>query len=633
MNALERYKPNNPVKYIWNTSGRTEEEIDEDFLAEDKERIQDGAEEKKALIEYLKKDDPNKYDFELDDYQSTDFNTRLKNLVATSYKARKKYKKAEKLQAYGSILCIELHLWHLFKDYCDGLSHCREMADKAKDLKSRYTSAFRTTTVQENLTISHLIKPTSTEGLAFYFKIAPGLQDNLNFTPEERKKIQEGLHSENEEIRSLSGTLQRHLLNQERSIKAQTIGRKLVVYILDMNKFVNSLKKSKRQIDQHFLRTLKSIDSFMLLYTSITQEAKKDYVKYRESTLAAHEGLPAISYKIGRPLPQEIITKWKESLADWKKEISTHRKGQFTLLLSTLKELRKNERDKLEFTAKYLGHGLEKLTPITFENYSDHFDSHFKVIEKQIQKPQAKKGRQSRNQSSKGCNRPKLKPKPKLKPQVPRPVQSAGKNEKEKEPVLQKASSKISNKTANKPSKFQFTYSSRVLDWYQEHPHHLQEPSYAQLSTIDKFKQKVYHAPPLEVEDYIESHGFKTTYQNKTMQHTDTLYCIPAEYQFHFKDETVKERGVLSFCKGQDDEIYHCHFSKQPDEDIYHLAENAFYNYDYPALEKIDQKEKFIVSEKKQIASHLEISVDALTEAVKIHDPDIMVTYILFKIG
>ncbi|PJD94915.1 MAG: hypothetical protein CK425_10180 [Parachlamydia sp.] len=189
--------------------------------------------------------------------------------------------------------------------------------------------------------------------------------------------------------------------------------------------------------------------------------------------------------------------------------------------------------------------------------------------------------------------------------------------------------------------KVKFKYSPRVEDWFKAEPVQLKGKTYRNLSTIEQLMQKYKHGFPVEIEEYIPDYGIEKTYMNeKRDNHPDQLICIPGEMRFYFADRTVIERGVYNFCIGGDGEMYHRHFSKKTNTEIFDCAQNAFYNFDYPSLEKSCQPragKKITSSLSPRSHTNIRTSIDPITQALTLsllnESHKNFVDFVLFKTG
>ncbi|PJD94918.1 MAG: hypothetical protein CK425_10195 [Parachlamydia sp.] len=141
-----------------------------------------------------------------------------------------------------------------------------------------------------------------------------------------------------------------------------------------------------------------------------------------------------------------------------------------------------------------------------------------------------------------------------------------------------------------------------------------------------KFRQKCKHAFPVEIEGYIPDYGFEKVHINeKRGNHPDRLICVPGEMRFYLLSGTVIENR---------------HFDGHPGEGIFECAKNAFYNFDYPSLEKSDQahsKHKISSSSSHIENRRVDAFVDPITQAVTFSlfngTDSKIVDFVLFKTG
>jgi hypothetical protein len=555
----------------------------------------------------------------------------------------------KQLQSLLTAFCIELHAHTLFKKqfmnapaFIKSIEACPHFLEKAAGI-----SAGECEKLSFEDGFNKFFK--SSEGIAFYFRFL-GSPDRgrriKRYSSEEVKALQLGASSENHEISSVAN----FLLGVQFEIEV----RDKFIDVVSANNFIRyiNLKLNEKSIVP-LADNLKKFKHFVVLFNDIN--------KHKEGTRILMQENPSKA-TVFRNLQKEMesLLEHQGLLEEWEKELAEQRPKQFEFIHTCLLRLRDQQKGKkIEFTRSFLKHELDIL-PVQIESY-------LKIVQEKFPRsiPDQSPPKKPRTTSK---ARIKPKPKPQKRTRIAQKAASSeraretdsrtARHEKEKPlPVTLKPG--LALKTEQNPGrkepaiedsisrsapKVEFKYAPRVMDWFRAEPMQLNGRTYRGLSESEKFKQKCKHAFPLEVEGYIPDYGFEKVHINeKRGYHPDRLICIPGEMRFYLLGETVIERGVYNFCMGEGDtgeEVYHRHFTRRPDDEIFECAKNAFYNFDYPSLEKSGQahsKHKISSSSSHIENMRVDTFVDPITQAVTFslfNETDIkIVDFVLFKTG
>lgn len=556
--------------------------------------------------------------------------SRLTKLATVSVtKGKETEAIARQLQTLAAALCIELYAWRIFTKFTALISEKQE-------IKHVYKKKQITLPIEKSFTpdggpgtFSSLKIPETTEGISFYFRFVNGAIKNYTYAPEEMKMLESGEkldNSGNEEVASWLKIFLGNAKKKNNRRKLFALRSKVESFITTFNPFMKKLEKTPLERGDQPVRIIESCTSFVQIFNSMCLQFKEDFLSRKSKVL---DDTTITQPKSKRS--KETLLEQKRMLLALEGEIRNNRAEQFQTIMDKLKELRNLQKNRGEFMTYFFSHYL-KFIPIEFKDYLERHQKYFKTEEqaRPVEAPPAKtkqgqhKPTQKRRRGGKARNT-KRKRKTKLitKSEQPPSVQ----------PEQKLLSREIQVRPPVEQSPLLFPYASRVQDWFQDKPSQLQNLSYSELGENEKYKQKIYHGFSLEVEQYIKSHGFEERRYNGRYRNEDTLYCIPGEIQFYQEDRVVNERGVFTFCIGHDGQMYHRHFTKRIHEDLYRVAQNVFYKMDYPALQE-GARDKISLAGKKEIVDKkLNSSINTLTGAVAIPDPENHVRYILYKTG
>lgn len=552
----------------------------------------------------------------------------------------------KQLQSLLTAFCIELHAHTLFKKqfmnapaFIKSIEACPHFLEKGAGIP---TGEYEKLSFEDGF--NKFFK--SSEGIAFYFRFlgSPnGGRRIKRYSSEEVKALQLGRLSENHEISNVAN----FLLGVQFEIE---IGDKFIEVISANNflQYINLKLKEKSIIP--LADNLKKFKHFVVLFNDINTHKERTRILMQENSSKA---------TLFRNLQKELesLLEHQDLIEEWEKELAEQRPKQFELIHTCLLRIRDQQKGKkIEFTRSFLKHELDIL-PVQIGSY-------LRIVQEKFPRSTPD---QSPPKKSRTTSKARIKPKPKPQKRT-KVAQKAATPEKAKKtvsrtalhekempfPVAPKLS--LALKTAQNPGrkepaiensisrstpKVEFKYAPRVKDWFRAEPMQLNGRTYRDLSETEKFRQKCKHAFPVEIEGYIPDYGFEKVHINeKRGNHPDRLICVPGEMRFYLLGGTVIERGVYNLCIGEDGEVYHRHFDGHPGEGIFECAKNAFYNFDYPSLEKSDQahsKHKISSSSSHIENMRVDSFVDPITQAVTFslfNETDFkIVDFVLFKTG
>jgi len=523
---------------------------------------------------------------------------------------------APKLYSLVVGCCIELHAYQIFKNfYSEALDRGKEWSALSKKGSQIITVDYKTSA-----------------GIAFYFRFLgqydPGETVSV-FSADKINVLKKAMESENSEIRELSTTLYR-------CHKGKFLREKAVNTIFEFGNLLNPLTEEIRlnASTQGHVRGFSSLINALNFTNQLLKREFQDLIPEYEASWALE-------------LPPEKQEEILEILSKANEDVK-NRVTQFLKIQTRLTKLREEQQKgrRLEFTRQYMQHSYPFLT-VQIQNYQKIHQECFSIPDVSSKKkeriaavktkknkssagtkkkPALKKNQIPKKQPPKASSgRPKAKPTPPASPSKIKPMPKREATKEVKAPIV-----------ISKKANFYAGYAERVAEWFQEVPAHLETESYRNLSAAAQAKHIARHAFPSEVEDFVEEYGFEKSYSNSLTGHADRLFCIPGEIHFYEDQEKIVERGVFNFCVGKDGKMYHRHFSKREDTEIFECANDAFYHYDYPSLQEsqaASMSKGISRSKKILLNSEIKIEKDELTEAIKIRDFNRKATYVLFKTG
>ncbi|CCB87266.1 putative uncharacterized protein [Parachlamydia acanthamoebae UV-7] len=487
----------------------------------------------------------------------------------------------QELHAWAVACCIELHAYKIFKSYFTDLQ------DIGRQWKSLPPP-------KADLMFVNFDFQTS-EGWAFYFRFFGNHSngDYLNaFKGEKFRYLKLAAQSTNEEIRSVAEKIL--LSHRYRAIKERAcLSWKEIDHLtVPLNRLINnqSAIKEKLSLFTSFRKTLLFTNAFLTKCNSTEDD-------------------DSIPWFVSFPSHKE---KEAESLlSSLENDIKNERSKLFEKVHQQLIQKRDKSRGRLLYTTTFLRHSFDAIS-IQFNTYLSSYQECFFAKEKVAKKEE----------------------KPRLAPSAPAKQSSQNTSKKRTKKKAARPSiisqPKVENKAIETPQKppIHFTYAWRVAEWFKPSPIHLEKDSYKNLSEHQQFMQILYHAFSLKVEDYIPTHGKEMVYVNPTTEQKERLICIAGEIHV----DAHVERGIYTFCIGENGELYHRHFTKKKDEMMYHFATNIFYEKDFPPLKASLNKKPST----QLIETHegVKITTDELTGATTIYDPHhLSVKYVLFQGG
>jgi len=542
----------------------------------------------------------------------------------------------EQLTSIFTALCVELYGYSLFKEqFSISFSMLKNM---------KFAPVFFLPTLEQDSRIQKGEFSTyfkSSEGIAFFFRFLGNPEEKKirKYSKDEIKSFKLGVNSANHEIMAVSSfLLQIHYKNK-------IIKKAFSESFKQMNIFVHSLNQELKQAkDFLLLKNIKKLKHFVVLYNEMNKHREKSRnLKLENASEKMH--LLTLGENINSLLDKQSV------FSDWEKELAHVRQQQFESVCGALRKLRDQPkktpsrdpliRSRLEFTQTFLKHDLNFI-PVTIESYLKIHRDNFPILSKPSRNllqnsqvtlskslpPKKKKSKKQKSRLSDSRN---------LQPAAARPITNKSTEEsKEKfsdsrqaQPIkktLAKKSredqkEKISDSRVEYPGRMSIPskrYAPRVHDWFQMNPAQLKGKTYRDLSENEKLKQKYKHGFPTEIDDCMATYGVEKVHINeKRGNHPDRLICIPGEIKFYFLGEIVVERGIYNFCIGSDGEMYHRHFTTKSTEEIFECAQDAFYNFDYPSLEKSCQNvSKGFSSSMDKDDTHIQMSFDAITQAI-----------------
>ncbi|KIA77044.1 hypothetical protein DB43_GW00120 [Parachlamydia acanthamoebae] len=509
------------------------------------------------------------------------------------------------LRAIAISLCVELHALKIFKDT---FLEFREITKEWQKFSSRIES--------ETFTL------TTTKGLAFYFRFLGEnsvLEEKIDMMEGDRKKhLYAALESPHEEIRGLAAMIFKKyttILLEKRAEKVSSIFCEFIMlFNIEINQQQNSFLKHHIT---YFPSLIKSLNFSISL-------VKKEIEKTLFDT--------PWTFNYSDEQYADIM----QMLCSLESDVKG-RAHAFKSIYNSLLNLRSKEKgNKLEFNQKFLTHNFANV-PIQILDYQRLHKEYFSsglpktISEKKNVVVQDKKRGTFPKKPQRKANRPpsphalKTRQLRELKAQNIKKIQ-----DKQNNPYSPDSSAVPIQVPQIPQTKFNFSYAWRVADWFQKHPKQLQKESYASLPSDLQFKQIIYHAFAQDVENYIFSHGRERTYENPTTHHNDRHFCIAGEIRFREGLKKTRERGIYTFCVGQDEELYHRYFTRKID--LLPYAKNIFYETDFPTPKASLKKKTFFPQQIKP--SKAKVKVDEITQAVSIEDPRYpFVKYILFQSG
>ena len=137
----------------------------------------------------------------------------------------------------------------------------------------------------------------------------------------------------------------------------------------------------------------------------------------------------------------------------------------------------------------------------------------------------------------------------------------------------------------------QLTYASWVSDWFTNPEKALARPQYANILSCPKVQAKVkaYHTFPLEIDQFVFSHGVESSHPDSKTGELLKHYSIPCEIQFHGDLEV--QRGSIGYCVNQKGEYFHRCFSKKaPNEMVAEFIQQGFWAVDFPSLSESQER-------------------------------------------
>lgn len=519
--------------------------------------------------------------------------------------------KTSELYNLAVACCIELHAYQIFQKYY------KETIEFGKEWDILPKNGVRIIRYQCN----------TSAGAAFFFRFLgryePGETVNV-FSVEKINILKKAMESDNAEIRELGSTL--YASHKVKFVKNQSTNA-----LLALRESLNPLNEEIRR-NTSLKNQIRGFSSFIQALNFTNQLLKREL----------QDLLPEYEEPWCLKLPQEKQEEILAILSDANEEVKD-RLTQFLNIQARLTELRnKQTRGKLEFMKQYMQHPYSFLT-VQIQAYQSMHQSYFSVPDA----PKEKKIVSSPIRQKKSKMLPVVKKGPVNKKKEIQKKQSTeiSTNTSKAQPKVKKVKIVPIRKAASivkppvvtkKKMGFCEGYADRVEEWFQDEPAHLEKKSYRHLSSKIQAQHIIRHAFAREVEDYAGDYGFEKPYPNTLTGHQDRLICIPGEIHFYQGGEGIVERGVFNFCIGEDGKMYHRHFSKREDTEIFECAKDAFYLYDYPSLQESQaaaMKKSPRRSREVVLNPEVEVEKDELTEAITIRDLKRKATYVLFKTG
>jgi hypothetical protein len=560
--------------------------------------------------------------------------TALKDLVEESNEAS-----PDHLQSLLTAFCIELHAFAIFKEQfvkapslVKSIKACPVFLDKTpgvaeagakRDKGGDYRDHFKTS-----------------EGIAFYFRFL-GQSDGgviRKFTKDETEALKLGLRSSNHEIAAVSSFLLGPYFQDKATAKLKST--------FPVSSFITSVNSElKGESNKILFRKMEKFKHFIILLNEINSR--------KEATRILMEENPSreIVFRNLQKDMENLLT-FQGSFCEWENELKGLRRQQFEIVRTNLLKIRDQQKGKkIEFTKIYLKHDID-FVPIQIESYLKNSLEKFpnpipaKSLSVKSSPSKSKPSPKKRIPKKTAAEAKKVKKPlasrtsvcekelPIQAKKCPKEKATASRANRQRESIAAEVSSRVIPKV-------EFKYAPRVEDWFKAEPVQLKGKTYRNLPAIEQLMQKYKHGFPVEIEGYIPEYGIEKTYVNeKRDNHPDQLICVPGEMRFYFADRTVIERGVYNFCIGGDGEMYHRHFSKKTNTEIFDCAQNAFYNFDYPSLEKSCQPraaKKITSSSSPRSDTNIRTSIDPITQALTLsllnESHKNLVDFVLFKTG